>query len=300
MGSDSIQISGDRIATTELTDLVESILEYYLKIWAAFVGLGMEVDGPNERIAELSNWWLVYTLGDQELSKDVWKLVNLGNPWPENKAMRECLFMLVIRALKNVQLLGMTRLEAARRLVQRWNPFPFDPKAKVIWRSLPAERKKQLLGDRVLWVIEECEQLARHRRRRWRNGRRWLKNARGRVILHKFDELPFPTPVRAVRSAVLRKFEAAVLQDAGTYLDQDAADLAVAGDSSDSEQLDDQDVASCPDKIEAPPKLTPRENQLVQLLRNGYSRPEAAALMEIAPSTARTLFFRSKKKFLQT
>ena len=301
MGGDSIQIGGDRIATTELTELVKSMLDYYLEIWAAFVGLAREVDGPNETIAEFSSWWLVYTLGDRELSKDIWKLVNCGNPWPENKAMSKCLFVLVIYTLKNCQPLGMTRLEAAHRLVERWNPFPFDPKAKVNWRSLTAKRKKQLLEHRVDWLIEECEELAKLSRRPWRFDRRWLKNDRSRMALLRFDELPLPKPVRALRNAVCKRLEAEVLQDAGTYPNHDAAELAVAGDSSaDSAQLDDQDVTSCFDlsKHRAGPKLSPREDQLIRLLERGHSRLEAAALMEIALSTARVLTLRIRKKLL--
>jgi hypothetical protein len=301
MGGGSIQIGGDRIATTELTERVESMLDYYLEIWAAFVGLGREVDGPNETIAELSSWWLVYTLGDRELSKYIWKLIDRGNPWPENKAMRKYLFVRVIWALKNCQLLGMTRLEAADRLVERWNPFPFDPKAKVNWRSLTAERKKQLLEHRVDWLIEECEELAKRSRRPWRFDRRWLKDARSRVALCKFDELPFPKPVRALRNAVCKRFESEVLQDAATYRDHDAANLAVAGDGFGSARLDDQDVTSCFDspKLKAWPKLSPREDQLIRLLEKGHSRREAAALMQIALSTARVLTLRVRRKFLQ-
>lgn len=291
--------SGAELTTPELIDLVQRILDSYLKCWAGFVGLGKEVNGPDRRIAEVADWWLVYHPGEREFARDIWEWAGRGNPWPANRAMQEWLFARVFSALKACSLLGRTRLEAAQRLVERWNPFPFDPRAKVIWRRLTAERRKQLLEDRADWAIEACEALAKQSHRRWRFDRRWLKDTRGRVALRTLDELPLPTPVRALRNAVRKKFEAEILQDAATYRDRDAAELALGADLSDLEVFDDRAVDPRRDLSElcSRPELAPRERELFQLLAKGYSRPEAAARMKIAPSTARVLFHRAKQKF---
>ena len=71
------------------------------------------------------------------------------------------------------------RLRAADYLFDRWNPYPFDPKAKLALRFAGARGRDELRRDlplNLLRAVEEAVQTGK----RWRIRRRWVKDEAGR------------------------------------------------------------------------------------------------------------------------
>jgi hypothetical protein len=145
--------------------------------------------------------------------------------------MQRWLSQEVSRSLKRNEILRITRVEAAKRLVSRWNPFPFDPKVQFLWKILPREEREDLRERLSDWIMEACEELAATRPRSWRFDRQWLKDATGRVVECKLQELPLPKPVKALRNSVRKKFEAAILQVASTRSLKDSDGVTLSRES---------------------------------------------------------------------
>ncbi len=194
-----------------LQDQTLRIIDSYLQVWAGFVYLGREVGGPSPVVSEVADWWLVYSLSDFEVSRTADDWTARGNPLPFSRTIQGWLSSLVFHSLKRNKVLTLTRLEAAERLVRRWNPFPFNPRAKKAWTFVPRNEREDLRERLNDWVIEACEELAK-KPRRWRFDRRYLKDATGQVVKCKFDDLPLPKSVKALRNAVIKRFEAAILE----------------------------------------------------------------------------------------
>lgn len=201
-----------------LQDQVLQIIDSYLLVWAGFVRIGEGVKVREEDevrrqiIAEIADWYLVWSLSKTELARTAYVWTAPGNPPLFSRTMHSWLCLQVFLALKRNKVLSLTRLEAADRLVRRWNPFPFSKKAKSLWKRVRPDRKEELREQRSLWVIEACEEFMKRAPRRWRFDRQWLKDAAGRLTECRFDELSLPKPVKAVRNAVIKRFEAAILE----------------------------------------------------------------------------------------
>jgi hypothetical protein len=212
------------VLQSALQDQTLLIIDSYLRVWAGFVRLGEDGDGCKQVVVEAADWWLVWSLSDSELARDAYDWAARGNPWPFSRIMHSWFCLQVFLALKRNKVLNLTRLEAANRLVRRWNPFPFDKKLQALWKKLPHKRKKELRDFRNIWVIEACEELA-EKPRPWRFDRRWLKDAAGHRVECKVEELPLPKSVKALRNSVRNKLEAAILEFFNTrsFRDSDSA-----------------------------------------------------------------------------
>jgi hypothetical protein len=316
-----------------LQDVVLQIINSYLRVWAGFVRLGEEGDGRKQVVVEAADWWLVWSLSDSELARDAYDWAARGNPWPFSRTMQSWFCLQVFLALKRNKVLSFTRLEAANRLVRRWNPFPFDKKLQALWKKLPRKRREELREFRSIWVIEACEELA-EKPRRWRFDRRWLKDAAGQRMECKVEELPLPKSVKALRNAVRNKLEAAILEffEPRSFRDSDRArsgtvrrdhrdvfiqDEAVSvldnpkpGDDSADMVLDDSLELTDPlrkerselELLEQCPVFTRRQRELIRHLRQRHPHGQrinvsaAAREMGIKPQTGWVHWHNIKKK----
>jgi hypothetical protein len=206
------------VLQSALQDHVWQIIDAYLQVWAGFVHIGKGVkDREEDKVrgqffAEIADWWLVWSLSKTELARAAFDWTGRSNLFPFSRTMRTWLCLQVFLALKRNEVLRLTRLEAADRLVERWNPFPFCKKARAQWKWLRPGQKEDLRNQRSRWLVEACEELAEEPARRRRFGAKWLKDAAGQWTECKLEELSLPKPARAVRTAVIKRFEAAILE----------------------------------------------------------------------------------------
>ena len=120
-----------------------------------------------------------------------------------------------------VELRNRMRYEAIERIVRRWNQMPIRKKGQKIPKgalypfSKMAQRRWATLSDDQLtdlkdwtfdWILSSVEALEAEPARAWRLDRQWLKGPR------RFADLPIPGAVKTLRTAVLHRFEDAILE----------------------------------------------------------------------------------------
>jgi hypothetical protein len=186
-----------------------------------------------------------------------------------------------------------TRLRSAEYLIQIWNPYPIDPKAKLALRLAGPYGRDEIRRELPIALLSAAEESVRSLKPR-RIGRVWVKDAANQRVKISLLDLRFGHFFRALRTLGIKTYEGLALGAAPTAISREVKDSDAccqeqpSSGASDTPYFDDSES-----KLLA---LSPREQQLWELLSQGMSKAAAAGLMKISPSTARVLFLRIKNK----
>jgi DNA-binding CsgD family transcriptional regulator len=185
------------------------------------------------------------------------------------------------------------RLEAAEYLLQLWNPYPFDPKARLALRRAGRCGRDEIRRELPMAWLTAAVQSVRSLKPR-RIGRVWIKDAANQRFKLSLLKLNVEHFLRALRTLGIRTHEQLALDAAPMAISRELKDLDACSDEQASSRISDAlSFGDLESKLSA---LSPREWQLWQLLSQGKSKASAARLMNISPSTARVLFWRIKNK----
>lgn len=193
-------------------------------------------------------------------------------------------------AAQQARIAAITRLLARRG---KWRLYPFSRTAREIIARLPIWRKRELLDELPLNVVTATSSLAGPRL--WRFGRQWKKRY-GRIVEYRFIDLPLSQAILAVRSMAKKVAEQPLLQvGAARSIGDSPTELHVSDDLADAHG--DADVVDMRrDELLEAHTLSPRERELLQLLRSGLTRAEAARKMGVTTSTVNNCFAHIKAK----
>jgi len=186
-----------------------------------------------------------------------------------------------------------SRLKAAAYLIRLWNPYPFDPKAKLALRFAGVRSRGELHSDLALSLLSGAEESVKALKPR-RIGRLWLKDESGKRAKISLLDLEADDFLRALRTLSIRAYEKLVLDTIPTAISREMRDSDV--DSFDDPNSTETNTRSLGEPKSLLQSLSPREQQLWEYLKQDMSKVSAARRMNISPSTARVLFSRIRTK----
>jgi DNA-directed RNA polymerase specialized sigma24 family protein len=185
------------------------------------------------------------------------------------------------------------RLKAAEYLIQLWNPYPFDRKAKLALRFAGPCGRDEIRKDLPIALLSNAVESVRKLKPR-RIGRAWLKDKADQRVKLSLADLEVEHFLRGLRTLSIRTYEQLALSAAPTAISREVRDSdAYCGEPANSTGSDAPSLDDLEEQLAA---LSPRERQLFELLGQGMSKASAAGRMRISTSTARVLFSRLKKK----
>jgi len=101
-------------------------------------------------------------------------------------------------------------IDAARRLIKRWRPWPFDRRAQGVLKKMPLFAKITLLERLPQDLVDEITRL-NCEPRRWCANRRYLKEKNGRPAVVTVDQLTPNFFVKQLRNIALKVNTSAIL-----------------------------------------------------------------------------------------
>jgi DNA-binding CsgD family transcriptional regulator len=126
-------------------------------------------------------------------------------------------------------------------------------------------------------------------------GRSWIKDENGALAKLTLLDLDVDDWLRALRTLAVKQYEKLVLDGLLPFASRGLRD---SGGSSSASSRSEETSGSFYERIgeEKIQALSRRERELFEYLLSDPSRSKAARQMDIAPSTARVLFLRIKRK----
>lgn len=162
-------------------------------------------------MAEVADWWLIVhpphieRVELREALRD--QIAREHNRYP---FLADRLLEASVAALMSPNMLVLRnrmRYEAIQRTTERWNLWPFDKRAQRLLQTFSKEQRTELQDSLLDWVVSSVDALEAEPARQWRFRRQWLGGGPRR-----FDEIPLPAAVKALRNHVLKRFEQAILE----------------------------------------------------------------------------------------
>jgi hypothetical protein len=186
------------------------------------------------------------------------------------------------------------RSKASENLINRWNPYPFDPRAQKALKYAGSQGPAEVRNDLILNSLSVAAESARNPKQ-WRIARSWIKNEKGALAKLTLLDLDVDDWLRALRTLTVKHYEKLLLDRLSLSASRELRDTDSPFPPSSSS---DETSVTFFDRIEEEmiQKLSPRERELIECLRSDNSLSKAAVQMNIRPSTARVLFSRIKRK----
>jgi DNA-binding CsgD family transcriptional regulator len=208
------------------------------------------------------------------------------------------------------------RRTAAERLADRYQPYPFKKRAVGVLKILfapSAEKNKwhewQTLRDLLVVEMLEAANVLAQASRTWRFKRKWVKDSSGRVVELTLSDINLAVIPCAVKTLCINAYEHVLLKewerlhevqiqdrDVGTAavspecpIETDELEILSRNDESELELVERSDFEAASllrqrgDQI----GLSPRENEIVELLRTGLSRRQIVQKLNLRPATLR-------------
>ncbi len=185
------------------------------------------------------------------------------------------------------------RADASTKLIDDWNPYPFDPPAQRALRFIRPGQRAELRDQLILALLDAAAESARALKRR-RIGPRWIKDETGVPAKLSVLDLDIDDLVRVLRTLAIKEYEKLLL---GLLPLVNSSEINQPDIMSMETEVVDEPAEPYPERLsQVLHMLSPRERELMENLKSDPSRAEAARQMGITASTVRVHWFNIKKK----